>query len=461
MSPLLLVTLVLLVSTAVAVVVARRLVRMQSPHLAPTELLPGGDPYLALVLRANRALGVWVAPGGGAAVSSAISRDLGSLAGDLVAGRLPGLSGAADGVEVLESGTLVFLRDGPATFAGLLQAGAPVGQVDALRADLARLRDDRRRQPQLAAVARETGRLHESLESVAMRLAHQLERLLDTEVAVALARPVGVQVLGISLRSDPRLLQAIAAPGSALERVARGMESGPVASDDPLGRSARERRRTRPGAVILPIRGQALPVGAVVLSASGGTLPQAPERTELFAALDAAGPRLASAMERAELEETATTDPLTGLRNRRGLERAMARIDQRDGVLVYADLDRFKQLNDALGHAAGDAALVHFARLTTQQVRTRDIVARIGGEEFALWLPDATLLEGAAVAERVRRVVAETAWAWQGRQWELTASFGLAGCPETVPAPEHLGERADEALYQAKRNGRNRVVTAM
>ena len=139
----------------------------------------------------------------------------------------------------------------------------------------------------------------------------------------------------------------------------------------------------------------------------------------------------------------------------------MGRVEQRDGVLVYADLDHFKKLNDTLGHAAGDAALVHSARLMVQLIRTRDVAARIGGEEFAVWLPDATLLEGAAVAERIRSALADTPWGWQGRSWDLTASFGVAGCPETVPGIAHLAARADEALYEAKRGGRNRVVTAL
>lgn len=462
MSPILVVAVVLAASSLVALVVARRLARIQSPLLTPTELVPGGDPHLSLILRANQALGVWVVPGGVAAPSAALARRVGPLATDLVGSRLPRLAAAGGtGVEQLEDGVLVYQGDGQGVAAALLPGPASGRQLDLLRADLSGLLDDLRRRPVLADVARDQGRAHESVESVAMRLAHQLERLLDTEVAVALARPVGVQVLGVSLRSDPRLLLAIAAPASPLERVARGVEPGPVASDDPLGRAARERRRSRPGAVILPIPGPALPVGAVVLSMPEGDLPGATARAELFRALEAAGPRLAAALERADLEETASTDPLTGLRNRRGLDRAMARIDQREGVLLYADLDRFKQLNDTLGHAAGDSALVHFARLATQMVRTRDVVARIGGEEFAVWLPGTTLLEGAEVAERLRRALAETPWAWQGRSWTLTASFGMAGCPETVPTPSLLGERADQALYEAKRTGRNRVVTAM
>lgn len=462
MSPVLLAVGLLTVSLLVAVVIARRLVRLQSPVLAPPELAPDADRHLALLLRANHALGVWVLPPDGAPTRSALATRLGPLATELVGARLPRLARSGEGgAELLEDGVLVFLGDGHSVAAALLPTPASQDRRAAARRDLAGLLDDARHRPILANVARQQERPHESAESVALRLAHQLERLLDTEVAVALVRPAGVQVMGVSLRSDPRLLLAIAAPGSALERVARGVESDPVASDDPLGRAGSERRRARPSAVIVPIPGGAFPVGAVVLQGPGGELPGPPVRGELLQAIAQAGPRLTAALERSDLAETATSDPLTGLRNRRGLDAAMSRVDQRDGVLVYADLDHFKKLNDTLGHAAGDAALVHCARLLLQLIRTRDVAARIGGEEFAIWLPDASLLEGAAVAERIRDTLAETPWAWQGRAWTLTASFGVAGCPETVPSARHLAVRADEALYEAKRTGRNRVVTAM
>ena len=129
--------------------------------------------------------------------------------------------------------------------------------------------------------------------------------------------------------------------------------------------------------------------------------------------------------------------------------------------MIYADLDRFKLLNDTLGHPAGDAALVHFARLCGQATGRGDVVARIGGEEFAIWLPGATLTEGAEAAERVRAALEGGEWAWQGREWPLTASFGVVGCPESVPRVEQLAQRADAALYQAKESGRNRVVTSL
>ena len=123
-------------------------------------------------------------------------------------------------------------------------------------------------------------------------------------------------------------------------------------------------------------------------------------------------------------------------------------------------MDRFKALNDALGHPAGDAALVHFSRIIQGQIRAVDAAARIGGEEFAVWLPETELDSGARIAERIRIRLGTTSWDWQGKTWALTASFGVAGCPETSQSLANLAAQADAALYVAKNSGRNRVERA-
>ena len=135
-------------------------------------------------------------------------------------------------------------------------------------------------------------------------------------------------------------------------------------------------------------------------------------------------------------------------------------ITAKEGALVYADIDRFKSLNDTLGHPAGDAALVHFARIIREQIRAGDVPARIGGEEFAVWLPETGLDLGGRIAERIRIKLGTTAWDWRGRQWPLSASFGVAACPETSRSLDNLPAQADSALYVAKRSGRNRVEKA-
>ena len=127
---------------------------------------------------------------------------------------------------------------------------------------------------------------------------------------------------------------------------------------------------------------------------------------------------------------------------------------------MYVDLDRFKLLNDTLGHPAGDAALRHVAGILQRQLRDRDLVARIGGEEFAVWLPGAPLTEGLEVAERIRRAVESEAWQWSGSPRPLTASCGVAAYPAPVGDIDNLRGAADAALYRAKQHGRNRVEKA-
>src|SRR5207244_11216930 len=119
-------------------------------------------------------------------------------------------------------------------------------------------------------------------------------------------------------------------------------------------------------------------------------------------------------------------DLLTGLCNPREFERVLERYAAEvktklePATLVYSDLDRFKGLNDTLGHAAGDAALRHVAGLLQAAVRDGDLVARIGGEEFAVWLPRTPLGEGLEVAERVRRGVEGAGRRWNGGAHAVT-----------------------------------------
>jgi diguanylate cyclase (GGDEF)-like protein len=176
--------------------------------------------------------------------------------------------------------------------------------------------------------------------------------------------------------------------------------------------------------------------------------------------LDNAAPRVVRALEADQHRRAATIDPLTGLQNRRGFDEMFKLITANAGALVYADLDNFKILNDTLGHPAGDAALIHFARIIREQIRAGDIAGRIGGEEFAVWLPDTGLDLGSRIAERIRTKLGSSAWDWRGNDWPLSASFGVAACPETSSSLDNLPAQADAALYAAKRGGRNRVERA-
>jgi diguanylate cyclase (GGDEF)-like protein len=161
------------------------------------------------------------------------------------------------------------------------------------------------------------------------------------------------------------------------------------------------------------------------------------------------------------IENAANCDFLTGAWSRRAfhetgprlLERS--RYDRQPLALLLIDLDNLKPTNDTYGHAAGDAALTDFVRLSRTALRPVDFLARIGGDEFALLLPDTDLIAAVAVGRRLQAVVAA---AQSGEALQITLSVGVAVLrdDDTLPA---LVKRADEALYGAKAAGRNRVVT--
>jgi diguanylate cyclase (GGDEF)-like protein len=159
----------------------------------------------------------------------------------------------------------------------------------------------------------------------------------------------------------------------------------------------------------------------------------------------------------------ATTDPLTGLLNRRGFFEATGALMTHNrrrmaavSVLAF-DLDHFKSINDRYGHAVGDAVLQMFAKLARDTLRASDVVGRLGGEEFVAVLPS-TLAEAAVAAERVRTALAAASLDRNGQRITATVSIGVSSGPPTV-AVDLLLTRADEALYRAKANGRNRIET--
>jgi diguanylate cyclase (GGDEF)-like protein len=287
-----------------------------------------------------------------------------------------------------------------------------------------------------------------------------LERLLTSDVLIAVNESTGPRVVGFSGRVDKRAMHTTATPDSPMARVARGEVPYLRVGEDPLGRSLPDRRQSRLMVTVVPFADGPECVGAIALWLPDGRRPGTPAMVEAETAIRRTVPRMQLAGHMQKEEEKSISDPLTGLKNRRGLAAEMERLGQEQGALVYADLDKFKSLNDTLGHPAGDAALVHFAGLLRRLMRDGDVVARIGGEEFAVWAPNAALDRGVQIAERIRGALEVTPWGWQGRTWPLTASFGVAACPETSPSQKNLPAQADAALYQAKKGGRNRVVAA-
>jgi two-component system cell cycle response regulator len=173
-----------------------------------------------------------------------------------------------------------------------------------------------------------------------------------------------------------------------------------------------------------------------------------------------------------ENRKLSTTDDLTRVASRRFFSKHFPREVERAArygrplSLVLCDIDYFKNANDTLGHAGGDEILRHFgSRLQESLRRSIDWVARIGGEEFAIVLPETTYEQALDVARKLRAGVANKSFKAQGRDTDVTASFGLCGL-DRVPVgerklAEHILKVADAALYRSKHAGRNRVTATM
>jgi diguanylate cyclase (GGDEF)-like protein len=184
--------------------------------------------------------------------------------------------------------------------------------------------------------------------------------------------------------------------------------------------------------------------------------------------LNAIMPQIAVAIDRTtlkdkagEFEQLSVTDALTGLLNRRYLERRLnEEIDRSKRhhfpmSVMMLDVDDFKSYNDTFGHPAGDAALKIVAGILKDILRGADVAARYGGEEFAILLPQTTSVEAAAIAERLRQRIEHTEFPKR----RITISIGIASCSKDIDTPDDVIAAADHALYEAKNNGRNKVRT--
>ncbi|MGH7475036.1 MAG: diguanylate cyclase [Longimicrobiales bacterium] len=178
------------------------------------------------------------------------------------------------------------------------------------------------------------------------------------------------------------------------------------------------------------------------------------------------GLHLHQTLETDNLRRNALRDALTGLHNREGFEhhfkRELSSFDRyaRPFALLILDLDHFKQVNDQLGHEAGDEVLRHVGRAIADAVRESDVAARYGGEEFVVLMRETHAAQAADAAERLRRTIERLVIEWQGRVIPIRASLGVAACPESVDSPKRLFATADAALYASKASGRNRITVA-
>lgn len=217
-------------------------------------------------------------------------------------------------------------------------------------------------------------------------------------------------------------------------------------------------------AFMLPLIYENEPGGALVLVSEK---PNAlnPYQIELLEVLgNQAATSMANAALHEKIERMATTDGLTGLYNHRlfqeRLNEELTRLRRfpKPLTLILIDIDFFKKVNDSHGHPAGDSVLKSVAAIIRKAVRDVDIPARYGGEEFAAVLVGTDGKGAGETAERLRRSIEKAVFPVEGKKLKVTVSIGVASIPLDATTKEELIDRADKALYRAKKTGRNRVV---
>lgn len=372
----------------------------------------------------------------------------------------------------------------PADRLAILTAGADalmVGPCETLL--MARLRNLLQQQARIAELVRQTAPL------LAMGLAEP-----DGGVLHPAAPPFSLAIVARTAEAGSRLCRSLApeleraptlyGPGTALAAAAGTQDAGTGAPDLWLvdadradGADAalhlmadlRARDMARDAGFCLVHQGDPLVEALALDLGAGDVIPPHTPPAEMAARLGRVVARQRAADRlRGLLHDSlrlAMIDPLTGLYNRRfaqGRLAAIAEGSRRDGrafAVMIIDLDRFKDVNDRFGHAAGDDVLLGVAQRLAGLIRPGDLLARIGGEEFVIALPDVTMTEAMAVAHRLCHAIDEAPFCLpRGQVLQVTASIGLAlssPVPETAQA---VIERADQALLAAKARGRNQVT---
>ncbi len=263
---------------------------------------------------------------------------------------------------------------------------------------------------------------------------------------------------GLAFGVDQGLVGRVFRDGIILPAGCRHRGNVPVfAAGDKVG--------VTPSLICLPLKNEAdQPLGVITVGAEADGVFTRERRDilELISTQVAVKIDLGRAHEK--INRLASTDPLTGLANRRTLEHGIEVMLERAARLrmqlavIMVDIDHFKQVNDTYGHACGDVVLLEVARNLGQAVRHVDLAARFGGEEFSLVLENTDRAGAKRLAERIREAVAALEVDCEADKITVTISMGIAVFPDHGDGQEDLLTRADQALYEAKESGRNRVV---
>ena len=432
------------------------------------------EHLIDLVRRAHRARGAWIVgtrEGDLAAAGEDLDdheRERGDTLAQMAAvSERPHVSREGDGTYVAVGsfpyGAAVLL---PAGGAGIEVTDAVTTDLQRLVASLAHVEVDWAQGDRVARQLATMAGPGQSIDVVAAAAAELAEQIVGqgTLVLIQDSATRALRVRGVSRSGDRRLLGLVVQETCAAGRaVSSGLHVVTGEGEDVLGAGVPERRRQERMGTAFPLKEGEFAIGALVVTGEpmDAGSPKADQIARLVGEL---GSRLSAARAVHEAQERAVKDALTGLHNRREFDRRFENFKNggagRAATLIFADLDHFKHLNDSLGHPAGDSALQHVARILEREIRDGDLVARIGGEEFAVWLPQTSLARGVDVAERMRRAIGNGGWKWEGQEHRLTVSCGVASCPESSSDLENLRALADAALYRAKEAGRNRVEKA-
>ena len=256
--------------------------------------------------------------------------------------------------------------------------------------------------------------------------------------------------------------QGVAGPAAASEAVAIVPAPG-----EPIAPASSEPPSAGTSAVAVPVRSGRHPFGVLALYGRPGGQPFSDEDVDTLVTLVR---QAETALENSFLYEEARhlslTDGLTGVRNWRHFEMRLAEEISRSlrfsepFALILTDLDKFKSVNDSHGHEAGHGMLVEIARRMVDGTREVDLVARVGGDEFALLLPRTGLAGGLRLGEKLRQRIADEPVDIDGLNLSITISAGVAAFPDHGTSGKELRAAADAALYRAKNEGGNRVEHA-